>query len=474
MRLKAIILLVVTVLLMSALCPLSFAVDQPETVNSPLYEPQPSYYVENGIAHLVFYQIFEDIGEGNYGSGNGPYLITYNCEYPETNTVYITSSSLFSGLASNINNCTVNTVLTRISDGILLRTTSNINPYRNFSGTNLYCYCGLQGYTPNKNNVPYYYIKPSEIPILASQNIVDPYINWAAIIPYFHSYTSYISEPIPDPYNRYIVIAGEEQQYIYLLSFALSDLTMFDSQSISQGGDEVDLTFSNVFTPCIKLDNNQLKLEIDIDPQIFYILNNTNTLYEYNLMLSKYKLLDGQYIESTLYNGSINSSVTSLSFDFGSVTDFDSIKTYGVQFIDSLNSNIHYNLLSCSWGHDPEFETWQENILFFLEGIYNLMNTSEDETVTISDDTSALNEMQSAENDLVVTDESGNVVDPVQAVGNNFSEAASQIGELSAPVSSINGLLQLLIFDKPKLVLPIIVALALGLLVTILGKNKSD
>lgn len=109
----------------------------------------------------------------------------------------------------------------------------------------------------------------------------------------------------------------------------------------------------------------------------------------------------------------------------------------------------------------------------YLLSIYNLLNET-DETYLIDADTSQLNEMESAKNALVVTDQNGNNVDPAQAAAVGLSEAASQIGSLSTPVQTINGLMQSIVFDKPILLLPLIVGLGLGLMVTILGKNKSD
>ena len=109
----------------------------------------------------------------------------------------------------------------------------------------------------------------------------------------------------------------------------------------------------------------------------------------------------------------------------------------------------------------------------YLLSIYNLLNET-DETMTIEDDTSGVAAMESAKNDLVVTNAAGQAVDAGDAAAAGLSEAAQQIGEIAQPVGTINQLMQTIVFDKPKLLLPVIVALGLGLMVTILGKNKSD
>lgn len=465
MKYKIITVVVVSLVLVAASCPLSFAATNPAPVaTSVMTEPVPSFTAGSEYdtyeAYMIYYK------NGYYGMFAYTILVPHG--HPLTFHVWTNWQWRIES--------DVNYKASYVSYNVLTGEVAGIKSEVEGNNFNMI----LAGQWPNNggNCTDAFFILPDEI-TLNVQNTqffsYDSFINWAPVVPSIHSYSSYLSEPISDPYNRYIVLAGEDEQYIFLLSFSLSDLTMFNSQSVNQGVDEIDLIYNHVFIPTLKLDENQLKLEIDVNPQIFYILNNTdNHLYTYNLMLGKYRLVDGQYISSTLYNGTISSNTTSLAFDFGTVSDFDSIKTYGVEYIDMLTSQWHFNFLHCSWGHDPEFETWKQNVLYYLEQIYNLMNTPEDETVTVADDTSAMNEMESAKDDLVVTDASGQAVDPAQAAEDNFSMAAEQIGELAEPVSTVNGLMSSLIFDKPKLVLPIIVALALGLLVTILGKNKSD
>lgn len=132
-----------------------------------------------------------------------------------------------------------------------------------------------------------------------------------------------------------------------------------------------------------------------------------------------------------------------------------------------------------------EFYTWFKGTFYdnlnskwtftnnYLVSIYNLLNET-DETMEIEDDTSGVAAMESAKNDLVVTNAAGQTVDAGDAAAVGLSEAAVQIGEIAQPVGTINSLMQSIVFDKPKLLLPVIVALGLGLMVTILGKNKSD
>lgn len=152
----------------------------------------------------------------------------------------------------------------------------------------------------------------------------------------------------------------------------------------------------------------------------------------------------------------VNSNLSSIN----TVLDtFYSLVNNGIAWLES----VFYDNLNNKW-------TVTNNHIL---SIYNLLNESE-ETVPIEADTSGVAAMESAKNDLVVTNASGQVVDAGDAAAVGLSEAAEQIGEIAQPVSTINQLMQTIIFDKPKLLLPVIVALGLGLMVTILGKNKSD
>lgn len=334
----------------------------------------------------------------------------------------------------------------------------------------------IPGQWPNNgfNCTDAFFILPDEI-TLSVQNTqffsYDSFIDWAPVVPYVHSYSSYLSEPIADPYNRYIVLAGDDNQYIFLLSFSLSDLTMFNSQSVNQGGDEIDLTYNNVFTPVLKLDNNQLKLQLDIDPQIFYILNNTdNHLYKYNLMFAKYNLLDGQYISSSLYSGSITSSTTSLAFDFGLVSDYDSIKTYGVQYIDELTSQWHYNMLHCSWGHDPDFEAWQENILFYLEGIYSSLTDSGDTDMPTTDPSieSGVNEYVSDEAQFMDEMQSGETqVDII------FEEYSSRFASNENGFSFVKEIFEDFVIGFPLPYSILFMSLVFGFVLVVIGRKVS-
>lgn len=457
-------------------------------VSSPLDEPDVEFYTDQNGKHLSFYSVFYDTQPTSRYLYK---LYVYEATFPVDSepVFYIGMKNWF---VININ-CDKSFQYTitdiNVQDGTVGYSSSNTATTMSSASYGFvdpaHLYHSKITFPANANNYDIYgyYSMPSNLTRVYyqdNQNLlpfsweVSPFVSWNAVVPYVHSYSSYLSEPIYDPYNRYFVLAGEENQYLFLVSFSLSEYTIIESQQVDQSAFQTILY--NLFTPQLILDSNQLKLQVSIDQNTLQILSNnySDHLYNYKVMVAKYNLLDGQYISSSLYNGLVTTSVTPMSFDFGAVNSYDSIKTYGIQYIDNSSSSLHYNFLRCSWGHDPDFESWRDNVLYYLQSIYDLLNQEAEETVTIADDTSALNEMESAKNDLVITNENGEAVDAAEAASQNFSMAAEQIGELAEPVGVINQLMQEVIFSKPKLVLPIIVALALGLLVTILGKNKSD
>lgn len=167
------------------------------------------------------------------------------------------------------------------------------------------------------------------------------------------------------------------------------------------------------------------------------------------------------------------SIISGISSANSTLTSISSTASY---ILSSLQA--FYSLVDSNW-------TWFKTTFYnnlnnkwditnqYLLAIYNLLNET-DETMTIEDDTSGVAAMESAKNDLVVTNAAGQTVDAGDAAAAGLSQAAQQIGEIAQPVSTINQLMQSIVFDKPKLLLPVIVALGLGLMVTILGKNKSD
>ena len=454
---------------------LSFAIDQPAFVNSPLPEPVASYSVENGVAHLVFHQIFYELGYPDiYGTGNGPYLVSYDCHYPVSNTVYVTSSAVYSGLASSANNVTYTTEIYRISDGAFMTSNYNSLPYGPLSiygnnYPNMYVYCGLgRSYSPNATT-PYFRIIPSGINEIQSHNLVNPYVNWGvnpAPVSVFHSS---LSEPVADQYNRYIVLGSHDSQsaFLYMISF-----------------NEIEFEFTSSSTGTRNVSHNgqlwSLTCAIsDDDIGIGFLFQPPSTLdqlsyMKFEMMFSKYDLLTGEYLGSQLF-GDVQTSASfeiDVSSFFDSPDEYGSICVYGIScFIDGPV----YHRFSCIWQTDPDFVTWRASVEDYLDKIYNILNKEvEAEDVTIDSDMSAVEEAESARDDLKVTDENGDPIDAAEQVEVAFSEAASGFGDLSDSIVGINGLINTMFFQHPIVLLPIIVALALGLLVTILGKNKSD
>lgn len=110
----------------------------------------------------------------------------------------------------------------------------------------------------------------------------------------------------------------------------------------------------------------------------------------------------------------------------------------------------------------------------FFIAIYEAITGENIEYTTVAPNTESIEEAQEALDALKVTDQYGNEITPDVAASRSFGEAMQAMTELQRPIIQINSLMNELIFTHPVIFAPVLLALALGLLVTILGKNKSD
>lgn len=327
---------------------------------------------------------------------------------------------------------------------------------------------------------------------------------------------SKIPQPLSDLRHMYFA----DDTYLYQINLTYPVLY----QSVGLNGSSVNgvqLTADTFFDQCyVELQKR------DISHVNLNVVNRTEQSFK--VYISKYDVMSGEFISQSQFtiqpldsNGDpvietipievLNANTSGLWYTGFVNTDgldaFDKLKISWSDTIDystdfesiilllrSLESDIltvNSNLSSIKTVLDTFYSlvnngiSWLESVFYdnlnnkwtvtnnHILSIYNLLNESE-ETVPIEADTSGVAAMESAKNDLVVTNASGQVVDAGDAAAVGLSEAAQQIGEIAQPVSTINQLMQTIVFDKPKLLLPVIVALGLGLMVTILGKNKSD
>lgn len=324
--------------------------------------------------------------------------------------------------------------------------------------------------------------------------LTNEFVRWAIVPPDPVVYRSYTSEPVSDPLNKYVILCGEEGSYLFWINIRCRD---FEALSYSWDIETDDPNVSDfvtyneyikaqsLFTPRLTFDaNGQSMLSLEADQQLLdYYLNmipsaqsSTFGYIAFDCLITKYDLLTGQYISST-FNSDFRLESWTITIDatnfFGLAQDYDSISIYGVNYLNQSDEVL--NRAAIIWGIDPSFESWKEEILSKLDDLYNLLSGQDVTIETAPNDTSAIDDAKNAADALKVTDASGNEIHPGEAAASGFAEAESAIADLQNPVREINTLINDWVFGiNPLIYLPLIVGLALGLLVTIVGKNKSD
>lgn len=457
MKKKIIVFISSLIIMVSPLFILNASAD---SIQAIMPEPVPVYEVVNNEAHVVFYWV---------SSLQGTICLTeYNAYFPLSTHFIVQSTRLFfdnqpnSGSIVNYNIQTGSLVATESADGVYINVN---NPFLN--PPVYYKWCNStqnNGFFPINENIQ---INNQGSPLYD--------IVWGTnSIPVVY-HRSFLPEPVCDEYNRYFVLAGDENEYIYVLRYFMSESYIYQVENSISPNNTVQAFLRNLVCPYVDLNNNGLQLSLNVDSDLFALLNATtqSTYLFYDLQVAKYNLIDGQFLQSWVYTDiEMSDDPVVLDVDLGDAEDYDSAQFWGVMFQDT-STRYHYNLLACSWAQDPDFISWRQSIENYLDLIYSILSESE-ESATIEQDTSGMDEMMSARDALEVTDSNGDPVDPAQQVEVAFSQAAEGLSQVAPGVVSVNNLITQLFATHPLVTVPIIVALALGLIVTILGKDKSD
>lgn len=145
-----------------------------------------------------------------------------------------------------------------------------------------------------------------------------------------------------------------------------------------------------------------------------------------------------------------------------------------ITILESMSSGIvNFGRNFNDWYHDyynPKTDETNELLQDILDYLSQQM-----EDVTISDSMSGFHEMESAKDELQVTDKrTGQPVDAADLGEEIFSDTMDAFDDLGSNVGAVGTLITNIITSNSIVMIPLIVGLALGLAVTILGKNKSD
>ena len=485
-------------LLVASFCLPASAADQPETINSPLREPVVSV-TQEGIYYVYkFYGEYYD--SHDYTQHKYQVIeVTVKSEHNDLSVYYAFNTdmgNICSAYSFIWSKKTYDAITGEIWEdyGYTEASHATTDQWALAPSDKLYWFSWSRpGYVS-----PVHLVKPEQMTIIKRQTGAlssqkESFINFKNTLD-ATVYYSYTSEPVADDFNRYAILAGEGKQYLIWINIRLRD---FDALTYAWDIETDDpnvsdfVTYNEVvkdqcfLTPTLKfLASGQSVLSLECNQQLLdyylqYIPSAQSTMTSYvafECLITAYNLRDGQYVKST-YISNFDTQQTYMDIDatsfFGPCSDYDSIAVYGLNFYNQTSRPL--NRLACIWQTDPLFVSWRDDMYDKVCQIYDILSGENQQYETQVADTEAMEDAQSALNDLKITDAQGNEIHAGQAAASGFEAAESAIADLAAPVQQINSLITDWVFGvNPLIYLPLIVALALGLLVTIIGKNKSD
>lgn len=335
-----------------------------------------------------------------------------------------------------------------------------------------------EGYYPsqtvyNSHLLGAYWYLPPEVQIKSgsSQGYYADWVQWSVAPLDSHLLHSFTSEPVYDYLNRYIVLGSQSDGYIYHLGYYAPQLAAYTE---SHGSDaatisNTTITYDYFFAPQLTLTDSGLSLSLHVNPELYQFwtqINSGGILTDYEVMISKYRLSDGQYVGSSLFTGSVDHD-TSLSYSFGSVGDFQSIKTYGVHYKDESTSR-HFNMLSCLWSYDPDFASWRASISGDLQSILSVLRGDGVQPSLPSDQEvgSNVDEYVSAEGDIIGRMDSVN-----SDLDNVFDDASDGLSDNASGFGFIKHLMEMFVFNISPLYIVVFFSLTFGVIVMIIGRS---
>ena len=290
----------------------------------------------------------------------------------------------------------------------------------------------------------------------------EDFVRWATVAPQWEILKSYMSEPVCDRYNRYMVLGTTEHTYLYWLSLTQYQIEYVDST------ETLDLTTTgSPYNIVIRYDQTGVKLAWEYKTLDYASQPLCQLVYQ--MRMYKFDLENGTYIGAWSFEGTATSETQGIDVSAAFGETYTSVDVKGLCFV----TTEVVNKATIKWAYEPMWEEWKTQQERYLQRIIALLEQT-GEAETINADESQKNEMQSARDALAVTDENGSKVGAGEAAGQALSEAAEEFDKVGDGVEAVNGIMNNILFKQPIVLLPLIVALGLGIVVTVLGKNKSD
>lgn len=457
--------------------PSSFAVVELPEIDSPLTEPYVFYGIENGKKKVVVNMVLNE----RYSYDGPDFRLSTITAYSDINADFYLMLQNWTPQLTCTDEFTFNRVIYDVVTGSIYEESINQISYHGSSDQWALVYPPDHMYSGSFTSIGNFYFYPIKSDNLPygknSQNrpydssITNEYVNWSIIPPDPVVYKSYTSEPVSDPLNRYFIVAGEENQYLYWFNLRIAQFDVMRSK-ISSAEDPYYIydyiTQNNAYQPCVEYDTQgEANLTIKAnDDYINWLLlyDGAGIYFTYDMLITKYDLKTGQYISSELHKD-ISGGIDSVDIEsnlFDNINNFDSIQCFGVNFRN--NSSYIVNRLACNWGIDPDFEVWKNNILSKLDDIYNALSGSEDSSTypVNSDSSDAINDYQAAESELM------------QDFSDDLDNALSSgdgVFTSNNAYSFIRDTIQDLILNNGKLLVLVMFTLSFGLIVLVLGRR---
>ena len=366
------------------------------------------------------------------------------------------------------------------------------------SGTNQYFpnkYLVSSSTIPDFNHLSGYYFLDNTVTSMPSQ--ASPFVTFSPPVPDQTQYRSSLPAPVWDVHNRYIVINDE----LFWLSLYIDNLWVNPiTGSVSQSSDNltavvtgnasdptdgdlyynynvsityqdkeyycaqyngIDYSFEDMCCPALIYSSSGSRLTISFDQLSGIYSSIQDILVDYRIYCSSFDLVSGEYIES-VYSAQGQVGNADININISCPDSIESIYCYGVEFQNP--QNLPVNLGSVLWSYDLDFASWRTDIASKLDAIYALLSQTSVPT------TSAPKDYGTAVSD--VSDlPTYNASDVVGVLNSAVSDVNAN---LSSGIEWGQGWFARIYHDIPELFIVVVLALAFGLVLLVLGKKKSD
>ena len=213
--------------------------------------------------------------------------------------------------------------------------------------------------------------------------------------------------------------------------------------------------------PCLVYNSSGSRLTISFDQLSGIYSSISDILVDYRIYCSSFDLITGEYIES-IYSANGQQGNADININIDCPDEISSVYCYGVDFVNA--QNLPVNLASVIWSYDLEFASWRSDISSKLDAIYSLLSQSSVPSTTAPVDYASMLNPEPTVSGYNAEDAgsllAGAVSDVNVELGDGMEWGRNQLNDFATGV--------------PELFLVVILALAFGLTIMILGKKKSD